>query len=103
MATSGRAPPPEVVAMEHILDKLATGEVSDTRTLSNCSLFCCSWLPRSSAHLLKSISVPARGLERYLDRVCEDFCETRNSCSRVHPHWISERDTVPRRYVCNNA
>lgn len=63
MAT-GRVLPPEVV--EHILDKLATSEVSDLRTLATCSLVCRTWLPRSSAHFLKSISVPAQDLERYL-------------------------------------
>lgn len=63
MAT-GRVLPPEVV--EHILDKLATSEVSDLRTLATCSLVCRTWLPRSSAHVLKSISVPAQDLERYL-------------------------------------
>ena len=66
--SSRRTIPLELVdcMLDAILSNYPSLSASERDTLQSCSLVCRSWLPRSSAHLLRAIKIHARQLEEYL-------------------------------------
>ena len=62
--------PQEII--DHILDQISPPTdpdfVSQKETLANCTLVCSAWLPRSSLHLFRCISISSHRILQLLER-----------------------------------